>query len=108
MYAIQVNGLSIVPIFQVHTFFRGCLYYAVESFVKSTYVVASPVWESGLQNCSMGVYIAAGYGAYLWFVGVFTSWYSRLGTCDLAEAIIKILVKYGKWEQNIALETKII
>jgi hypothetical protein len=96
MYAIQVNSLSIVPIFQVHTFFYGCLCYAVGSFVISTYVVVSPVWESEGQNCSMGVYIAAGYGAYLWLVGVFTSWYSRLGTCDLAEAINKGLVRYGK------------
>jgi hypothetical protein len=47
------------------------------------YVVANPVWESDVQNCSLGVYIAAGYGAFLWFVGVFTSWYSRLGTCDV-------------------------
>jgi hypothetical protein len=29
------------------------------------------------------VYIAAGYGAFLWFVGVFTSRYSRFGTCDV-------------------------
>jgi hypothetical protein len=96
MYATQVNGLSIVPIFQVQTFFCGSLYYTVESFVISTYVVVDPVWESVVQLTARWVYIAAGYGTFLWFIGVFTSQYSWLGTCDLVEATIKRLLKYGK------------